>query len=73
MKPQYIISNPNILAGKPTFTGTRISVSMVVDHLANGWTIDQMLQEFPTLKLEYIQEALRLSAYLINNDEVIYA
>ena len=73
MKPQYIVSNPQILAGKPVFSGTRICVSMVVNHLANGWTIDQMLQEFPTLKLEYIQEALKLSAYLINNDEIVYA
>jgi uncharacterized protein (DUF433 family) len=53
--------------------GTRLSVSLIIEHLANGWDITQLLTEFPTLKREYIMEALKLSSYLIANDDVIYA
>lgn len=45
---------------------------MVMSHLANGWTIEQLLAEFPTLKKEYIYEALQLSSHLFANDEIIY-
>lgn len=73
MKTHYIISDADILGGKPIFVNTRISVAMIIEHLANGWTPDQLLAEFPTLKTEYISEALKFSSYLVANEQVIYA
>lgn len=42
--------DPRILAGKPLVKGTRISVEMVLDLLAGGWTTEQVLENYPTLK-----------------------
>jgi hypothetical protein len=43
---QYITSNPNILFGKPAIKVTRIAVEQILDELAGGTTIEQLLEEF---------------------------
>ena len=45
-----ITVNPEILAGKPIIKGTRISVEHILDLLANGWTIEAILENYPHLK-----------------------
>jgi uncharacterized protein (DUF433 family) len=39
-----IILNPNILVGKPIIKGTRLAVEFIIDLLAQGWSIDEILQ-----------------------------
>lgn len=73
MQTHYITSDPSILSGKPIFINTRLSVAMIIEHLANGRDITQLLAEFPTLKKEYITEALKLSSYLVANEQIVYA
>ena len=47
-----IISDKNILLGKPTIKGTRLSVEFIIDRLANGWTEQQLLDNYPRLTNE---------------------
>ncbi len=42
---QFITSDPNVLFGKPAIRGTRIAVEQILDELAGGTTIDQLLEE----------------------------
>jgi uncharacterized protein (DUF433 family) len=59
----YIVSDKNILLGKPTVKGTRLSVEFIIDRLANGWTEQQLLENYPRLS----KEALRaVFAYVSN-------
>lgn len=51
----YIHSNHQVLLGKPTVKGTRISVEFLLGLFAVGWTEEQILENYPTLT----QEALR--------------
>ena len=46
---QFITSNPNILFGKPAIKGTRIAVEQVLDELAGGTSIEELLEEYPRL------------------------
>ena len=46
---EYIISDKQILLGKPTIKGTRISVELVLALFSNGWTEKQMLDSYPTV------------------------
>ena len=55
---QYIVSDPNVLFGKPAIRGTRIAVVQVLDELAGGTTIEELLEEYPRLSLETIHAAL---------------
>lgn len=45
----YIVSDQNVLLGKPVIKGTRISVEHLVGLLANGWTAQQLLENYPRL------------------------
>ena len=62
--------NPAILAGKPIIRGTRISVELILKLVAQRWTDEQIIQEYPVLKNEDIQEALHYAEKLVQNEEV---
>lgn len=68
---QYITSNPNILFGKPAIKDTRIPVELVLDELAGGTSIEELLEEYPRLTRDSIYAALAFAAYTLRR-EVIY-
>jgi uncharacterized protein (DUF433 family) len=55
---QHIVSDPEILRGKPRIKGTRIPVGLVLGHLAAGKTSAEILAEFPDLTGEQIAACL---------------
>jgi uncharacterized protein (DUF433 family) len=65
-----ITFDPNILGGKACIRGMRISVSLIVNLVANGMTSDEIMAEYPDLELEDIQQALRYAAWAI--EEKVY-
>jgi len=66
-----ITVNPEILAGKPIIKGTRISVEFILELLANGWTDEAILENYPQLKKEDIQAALRYATDILK-EEMVY-
>ena len=62
MKERLIISDPNVLIGKPVIAGTRITVELILEKLASGETIEQILDAHPRLSQETIQAALAFAA-----------
>lgn len=46
---EHICTDKNILLGKPVVKGTRLSVEFIVQRLANGWTEEQILDNYPQL------------------------
>jgi uncharacterized protein (DUF433 family) len=61
--PQTLItSDPKIMMGKPTLTGTRITVELILEKLAAGETVDQILSEHPRLTAEGIRAAIAFAA-----------
>ena len=57
-----VVCNPEILVGKPTIKGTRISVELILGWLANGWTFEQVLESYPHITRDDIQAALAFAA-----------
>ena len=55
-----IVSDKNILLGKPTIKGTRLSVEFIVEQLASGWTQGQILENYPRLSREDLQAVFAL-------------
>ncbi|MBU4141525.1 DUF433 domain-containing protein, partial [Patescibacteria group bacterium] len=51
---KYIVANPSICHGKPTFKGTRIMVYLILEMLASGETIEEILEDYPALDREHI-------------------
>jgi uncharacterized protein (DUF433 family) len=54
----HIAIDQDILAGKPRVKGTRVSVEQVLSHLGNGWTVELLLDQYPTLTREGIQACI---------------
>ena len=52
----------SILGGKPVIKGTRITVDFILELLAQGWGVGQILKNYPQLKREDISAALEYSA-----------
>ena len=50
-----IVTDKEILLGKPTIKGTRIAVEHIVSLLAQGWTETQILENYPRLTHESLQ------------------
>ena len=50
MKTKLITIDPEIMSGEPVFTGTRVPVKSLIDHLREGDTPDNFLEGFPTVK-----------------------
>jgi uncharacterized protein (DUF433 family) len=57
-----IMVDSKVLAGKPVIRGTRISVEFILDLLANGWTIEEILKNYPQLKREDVTATLKYTA-----------
>jgi uncharacterized protein (DUF433 family) len=56
-----ITSSPAILGGAPVFSGTRVPVRALFDYLEAGQSLDEFLDDFPTVSREQAQEVLELS------------
>lgn len=57
-----ITIDPNICFGKPTIRGTRIWVSLILDMLADGMTIEEVLEEYPHLTADDIRATIAYGA-----------
>ncbi len=68
MTKQLIVSNPNVMMGKPIVAGTRITVELILEKLAAGETIEQLLEAHPRLTREAIQAALMFAAEALRSD-----
>lgn len=61
---EFVIVDPAICHGRVCIKGTRVMVSVVLDNLAAGLTIDEILQSYPSLTREAIQAAIAYAAEL---------
>ncbi|MCI0731881.1 MAG: DUF433 domain-containing protein [Chloroflexi bacterium] len=71
MYHQFIQSNPKVMMGKPVVVGTRITVELILEKLAAGETIDQILEAHPRLTRPAIYAAIAFAAEALKAD-VIY-
>lgn len=65
-----IESNPKVLAGKPVVAGTRISVELLLERLAAGDSMDQILDAYPRLTRQDILDAIAFAAEALRADVV---
>lgn len=70
MGKNLIISDPKIMMGKPLVAGTRITVELILEKLAAGETVEQIMDAHPRLTHEGIQAALSFAAEVLKCDVV---
>lgn len=57
-KEQLIVRDPDILSNTPVFAGTRVPVQTLIDYLEAGNTLDEFLDDFPTIDRIKAEKAL---------------
>ncbi|HUA83191.1 MAG TPA: DUF433 domain-containing protein [Bryobacteraceae bacterium] len=67
---ERIAIDPKILAGKPVVRGTRISVELVIDLLAQGWTSEQIFSSYPNLTPGDIRACLAYAGEMLHSERV---
>lgn len=65
---EHIVSDKEILLGKPTIKGTRISVELILELMGSGWTEDMILESYPNLTREDIISTFRFLQESIQKD-----
>ena len=60
-----IIRDPQILGGTPVFRGTRVPFQALLDYLESGQTLDEFLDDFPTVTRDAAVSALELAKSLL--------
>jgi uncharacterized protein (DUF433 family) len=60
-----ITKDPDILAGTPVFRGTRVPFQALLDYLEGGQTLDEFLEDFPTVSREAAVRALEHAKSLV--------
>jgi uncharacterized protein (DUF433 family) len=65
-----ITIDKRILCGKPIIRGMRISVAMILELLAKGSTMQEILEDYPDLDIADIHAALLYAHHLVENEEI---
>ena len=59
---QHISSDPKIMVGKPCIKGTRIPVDLILEELAHGREVADLLEGYPSLKEDDVRASLQFAA-----------
>jgi uncharacterized protein (DUF433 family) len=71
MEIQNVINvDPDILNGKPVFTGTRVPVESLFDHLEAGVSLDEFLDDFPSVKKQQAIDLLDIASKLMSSKDI---
>jgi uncharacterized protein (DUF433 family) len=66
-----IRSDPELLGGKPVVRGTRLAVDFILGLLAEGWTDQEILENYPTLTPEGLRAVFAYAAEVLR-EETLY-
>jgi uncharacterized protein (DUF433 family) len=66
---ERITFDPDIMGGKPCIRGMRVSVGMIINHLACGYTIEEILKAYPYLEKDDIKAVLQYAAFRVEERE----
>ena len=67
---EHIVADPQVMLGKPVVQGTRITVELILEKLAAGESVEDLLVAYPRLSSEAVQAALAYAAETLRADTI---
>jgi uncharacterized protein (DUF433 family) len=67
---ERVTADPAILVGKPVVRGTRLAVEFVLELIANGWSFDEILANYPGLTIEDIRACVAYAKDVLSEEHV---
>ena len=71
MSMERIEINPKKMGGKPVIKGTRIPVYFILELLANGWSFEEILENYPGLTKEDILAAIKYASMVLKEEQYV--
>ena len=65
-----IVVNPKVMVGKPVIKGTRVPVYEIVNRVAQGWTFQEIIEDFPRVTEDDIKAALMYAGKLLEGEDI---
>ena len=66
----WIVADPKIMMGKPVIAGTRITVELILEKLAAGETVEQIIEAHPRLSREAVRAALAFASDVLHSETI---
>lgn len=63
--------DPETMGGTPVFTGTRVSIQALFDYIETGETLDEFLENFPSVKKEYAIQVLEMAKKTLTTEKML--
>jgi len=67
----HVAVDPKVLVGKPIIRGTRISVELLMDRLADGWSMEQILESYPRVTRDDVLAAIAFVTEVFREEDYI--
>jgi uncharacterized protein (DUF433 family) len=67
---ERIVADPKVLTGKPVIRGTRISVDLVIDLLARGYSKEQVIEQYDHLTIDDVHACLAYAREVLKSERV---
>ena len=64
--------DPETMGGTPVFTGTRVPIQSLFDYIETGETLDEFLENFPTVKKEYAIQVLEMAKKTLTTEKILH-
>jgi uncharacterized protein (DUF433 family) len=68
---KVVTKNPKVLGGTPCFTGTRVPVKSLFDHLEGGYNVDYFLMQFPSVSRAQVLAVLENSRHIAEQEATL--
>ena len=65
-----IVSDPNIMLGKPVIKGTRITVELILEKIGSGTSIADLLKSYPHITQEQVYAAILFASNMLRGDSI---
>lgn len=71
LQTDRIVIDPDILNGKPSIRGTRVSVQTVVEFLSSGDSLEEVLENYPALTRDDVLACLKFAASMMEHNFIV--
>ncbi|HTB33028.1 MAG TPA: DUF433 domain-containing protein [Bacteroidia bacterium] len=71
MKYGAINIDPETMGGTPVFTGTRVPIQTLFDYIETGETLEEFLENFPSVTHEHAIEVLEMASKSLTNEKIL--
>ena len=68
---ERIVTDPKVMAGKPVIKGTRVPVDLIIHRIAQGETVERLLEDYPKMTRQDVRAALEYASSIVKGEDIV--